>query len=136
MHFFQWNDSLSVDEPRIDEDHQVLIALIDELHQATQGGEDYLHLVQIFNKLITHTRSHFQHEEAIMESINYHGLKDHQLQHQHLLERITDLGHALENARELVAVEAAELLRFWLNSHILLSDKDMVNAFHQTQVIT
>jgi hemerythrin-like metal-binding protein len=136
MEYFEWNDSLSVHDSMIDEDHKTLIGMVNELHDAADLGQDYITLSNILQRLATYTQEHFQREEDLMKSIAYPRFKVHKEQHRKLLERVTDLQKELDRARELVAIETAELLRFWLTSHILLSDKHLADTLHGTLVMS
>nr|WP_315483635.1 bacteriohemerythrin [uncultured Undibacterium sp.] len=135
MEYFEWNDSLSVHDVLIDEDHKILIGMVNELHDAADLGKDYITLSGILERLAAYTREHFQREEDLMQSIAYPRYKAHKEQHRKLLERVTDLQQELNRAREMVALETAELLRFWLSSHILLSDKHLADTLHGTALI-
>lgn len=131
MSYFEWNDNLSVHDALIDHDHKTLINMVNELHDAADLGQDYLSLSKILTRLANYTQEHFQREEDLMQASAYPAFKAHREQHRKLLERVIDLTHELENARTLVALETAELLRFWLTSHILLSDKQFAEYLHQ-----
>jgi hemerythrin len=132
MEYFEWNNSLSVHDELIDEDHKILIGMVNELHDAADLGKDYITLSSILERLAAYTREHFQREEDLMQAIAYARFKSHKEQHRKLLERVSDLQQELNRAREMVALETAELLRFWLTSHILLSDKHLADTLHGT----
>lgn len=131
MNYFEWNDNLSVHDALIDQDHKTLINMVNELHDAADLEQDHLSLSKILTRLANYTQEHFQREEDLMQASAYPAFKAHREQHRKLLERVTDLQHELNNARTLVALETAELLRFWLTSHILLSDKQFAEFLHQ-----
>lgn len=130
MKYFEWNESLSVHDTLIDHDHQELITLVNELHDAADLDLDYLSLSSILRRLAKYTQEHFQREEALMCAHAYPNFEAHKEQHRKLLERVTDLQRELDKARSLVALETAELLKFWLTSHILLSDKQFADTLH------
>ena len=134
MDYFQWSDELSVNNELIDHDHQTLIDMVNELHMAVEIGQGYLILSDILKKLAIYTQEHFQREEALMASIDYADYAAHQTQHKKLLERVTDLQRELNRDRAQIALETAELLRFWLTSHILLSDKKLADKVRASEV--
>lgn len=134
MEYFEWNDHLSVHDTLIDNDHQKLIGMVNELHEAADLDLDYLSLSTILTRLTIYTQEHFQREENLMQKSGYPDFDAHKEQHEKLLERVTDLKRELDNARSLVALETAELLRFWLTSHILLSDKQFADYLHNRDV--
>lgn len=71
MEYFEWNNSLSVHDELIDEDHKILIGMVNELHDAADLGKDYITLSSILERLAAYTREHFQREEDLMQAIAY-----------------------------------------------------------------
>ncbi len=128
MIFFEWNQTLSVADPIIDDDHQTLIRLVNQFGVAASEKRDHSELEKTLLTLIEYTQTHFLREENLMASISYPKLKAHQDQHRKLMARVLDLKRELEEGRRSIAIETAELLRFWLTSHILLSDKELADA--------
>lgn len=133
MSYFQWTNALSVDDPVLDQDHQHLIGLINELYGATEIQQDSTVLGQILQRLFEYTREHFAREEALMQKINFADFPQHVKQHQKLLERVVTLQAALAENREYVAKETAELLKFWLSSHIHMSDRALALAVENSK---
>jgi hemerythrin len=128
MDYFQWTDDLSVNNPIIDRDHLELISLVNELHSAAELGKDRIALSNILDSLFSYTQEHFQREEILMEAISYEDITPHFAQHRNLIDRVVTLRSALAEERSYVALETAELLRFWLTSHIKLSDRKLAAA--------
>lgn len=128
MNFFEWNQQLSVDNPLIDADHQTLISLVNEFGDVASKRHDAAQLEQILAQLIDYTSTHFEREESLMGEIGYTKIKEHRTQHEKLLARVKDLQKELQQGRISIAIETAELLRFWLTSHIMLSDRDLAEA--------
>ncbi|MFZ6798997.1 bacteriohemerythrin [Undibacterium sp. Di24W] len=130
MEYFEWSTSLSVHDPLMDADHQMLLNLVNELHSAAELGTDYLTLSAILEKIEKFTHAHFQKEEKLMLEIAYPKIESHCEQHRKFLDRVADLQQQLNRARDTVALETAELLRFWFTYHIMLSDKQLVDTLH------
>lgn len=130
MNFFEWNQQLSVDNPQIDADHQTLIGLVNEFGDTATKHPDATQLEGILQKLIEYTSTHFEREENLMREIGYARTREHLNQHAKLLARVNDLQKEMQLGRISIAIETAELLRFWLTSHIMLSDRDLAEAIH------
>lgn len=128
MVYFQWSPNLSVGDTLIDEDHQHLIDLINELYTASDQNQDGAILEDILQRLFNYTSEHFYREEELMEKIQYPDVLNHVKQHKKLLERVLILQASLAEKRDYVAKETAELLRFWLTSHIHTTDKALAIA--------
>ncbi|WMW81749.1 bacteriohemerythrin [Undibacterium cyanobacteriorum] len=130
MNFFEWNQQLSVGNPQIDADHQTLIGLVNEFGDTAAKHPDATQLERILQKLIEYTSTHFEREETLMREIGYAKTREHLNQHAKLLARVHDLQKEMQLGRISIAIETAELLRFWLTSHIMLSDRDLAEAIH------
>lgn len=128
MSYFQWASTLSVGDLVIDCDHQSLINLINELYVAAERKEDGVILGSILQRLFNYTSEHFDREERLMEQIQYQDALSHIKQHKKLLERVLLLQASLAEKRDYVAKETAELLRFWLTSHIYTNDMALAAA--------
>lgn len=122
MAYFSWTDDLSVGNRFIDKDHQTLIALINQLHDAMKQGQGDAIVDAILFDLLVYTKGHFQREEAEMRRIGYAGLDAHAREHQRLLQSVNELREAEGADRSILCIKAADFLQEWLRKHILGSD--------------
>ncbi|WP_395007370.1 bacteriohemerythrin [Undibacterium sp.] len=134
MVYFQWNSALSVGNTLIDCDHQNLIDIVNELYTAADLKQDCDILGDILQRLFDYTSEHFDREEEMMKLTGYPGFESHKMQHKKLLERVVRLQVSLAEKREYVAKETAELLKFWLTSHIYMADKELAMAIQKSGV--
>jgi len=132
MAYFQWNPTLSVGNTLIDSDHQNLINIVNELYTAADLKQDCDILEDILQRLFDYTSEHFEREEEMMKLTGYPGFENHKKQHKKLLERVVCLQASLAEKREYVAKETAELLKFWLTSHIYMADKELAIAIQKS----
>lgn len=120
MSLITWQDSYSVGVPLIDNDHKLLVSLINQLDDAIKGGQGRDVVGSVLNVLEEYTRGHFGREEILMRKAGYPDLPPHKREHEKLAAQV----------REIVARYAAgddshiddELLQFlksWLTGHIL-----------------
>lgn len=115
-----WEDSLSVHVDVIDEDHKVLISLIDKLTDRTHAKGD---VDEVLSELIRYTLHHFRREEAIMEVCGYPNLEAHRTTHRKLAATASKLADRWrENTDPEVVHELLEFLRVWLVKHIMRDD--------------
>ena len=136
MPYFQWDRSLSVGEAALDSDHKSLIELSNELHGAANANQDTDILEEILQRLLIYTSEHFAREEQMMEEYQFLELASHKKQHRKLIERVLTLQKALAENRAYVAQETAELLRFWLTSHIHVADKALAKAIQSSHEVS
>jgi hemerythrin len=120
--FIDWSDDLSVGIEEIDEQHKVLLKLINQMHTAIhkRQGSETVHT--ILTELIEYTRIHFAVEESLMRILNYSGYTEHHEQHQELLNHVVELQQKIELGKTSISFELMHFLKTWLTQHILEED--------------
>ena len=84
-----WTSSLVVGVDAIDEDHNSLFKLFNEARLIAENKDsDKLLLIDLAQKLLLYTKSHFSREEVIMAASAYPGYDEHREIHQRFLERV------------------------------------------------
>jgi hemerythrin len=123
MPLIAWADELSVGVAQLDEDHRVLIGIINELYDAMVAERDEATIDGLLAKLKGHAARHFAGEESVMQSCGYRHLEDHKRHHGGL---ITQLDEFMERYKSKSGgVDQVRLLVFlqgWLINHIKLDD--------------
>lgn len=121
-----WSERLSVGIEQIDDDHKVLIALLD---RASARGLSEEEVDGIIAELIDYTLYHFRHEEAIMEACGYLNLEDHRTTHRKLTARAEEFAEQWRKDRsDEVIQDLLDFLRTWLVEHIMTEDAE-IQAF-------
>ena len=121
--FVEWSNELSVGIEEIDAQHQVLVDLLNQIHEAIQqrhGAEVTQHIVL---KLDEYTRVHFAVEESLMRILHYPDYERHKQEHDKLIDQLTELKGRLVAGKASVSFELAHFLKVWLTKHIMESDK-------------
>jgi hemerythrin-like metal-binding protein len=123
MAFFEWRDSLTVGIPLIDDDHKLLIDLINQLHESVYLHEEHATLGTILNALLEYTEYHFLREETVMEVCGYPDLSAHRAEHDALTARVREIEirYRTDKGADLGS-ETLRFLKYWLNGHIHGSD--------------
>lgn len=121
----QWDDNMSVGVPVLDEDHKVLIRLINDYTDAMENDEGLMVTDSIFAALGDYVHYHFTREEKIMELAQYNDLEQHKKAHRALEEHFMEL----RDSYVLMPGPSAErkvkeFLENWLRSHILKVDME------------
>ncbi len=131
MVFMEWKPEMSVGVPEIDEDHRVLISVINELAEM-KGREDRASQLQgCFSHLRSYAEFHFSREEAMMRTAGYPALDGHQAEHRAFEAKMAELSETLEgdNGKAAAAGVNEKLLSYlknWLQHHIMVVDKAYV----------
>ena len=119
MAYFEWSDSLTVGIPLVDDDHKLLIDLINQLHDSVDGNEEHGTLGTVLNVLLEYTEYHFLREETVMDVCGYPDLSTHRAEHDALTARVREIETRYRSDKEAsLGGETLRFLKYWLNGHI------------------
>jgi hemerythrin len=126
MAFIDWTPKFSVGSLLLDQQHKMLLALINQLHAAMLRGGLKEDMQKIFTELILYTESHFKAEEGMLRHISYPRLATHHLQHVEFVQKAKDLHAQLLAGKFTVSMDLLRFLKSWLSEHILGTDQQYV----------
>ncbi|MBF0625332.1 MAG: bacteriohemerythrin [Magnetococcales bacterium] len=124
--FFPWVPSLDTGISSIDKDHQHLVLLVNQLHQAMKSGNSDKVVTRILEELAEYTGSHFAREEQLMADMGYPSLPEHRVKHVKLVNDLTGLVEHFKSGDFAVAIDLILFAREWLTQHIMVADMDYV----------
>lgn len=122
MNTFKWTENLSVGNKQIDEDHQGLFKLINDLQSADLTRS---YLTEIINQLEDYTHEHFSREEELMQEVGFPGFEEHIKEHHMFIEWLDTVKKTYQRSAEsafLVNDLVNNFLNDWLTKHILQED--------------
>jgi hemerythrin-like metal-binding protein len=124
---FQWDDAaFGVGDPTIDEQHKMLVKMINDLDAAMRAGattKDDVVLLGLFDGLVAYTFFHFDTELVLMQNGKYPGMDDHLKQHEFFVSKIAQAQEDFQNGKVNVSTELLNFLVEWLKNHIQKTDK-------------
>jgi len=121
--FIDWSEDMSVGIQEIDEQHKLLVDLINQLHEAVVKSTDNVIIGDILEELTQYTIVHFTVEESLMRIFDYSRYEEHKEQHKLLRDQIFELQVKIKTGDVDVGMELLSFLRTWLTRHILMEDK-------------
>lgn len=122
MAYFEWSDSLSVKIPSIDRQHQMLVGYINDLHKAVSKNDGHSATKSILDKLVNYATVHFLYEEMLFGTYEYREEQEHKESHQRFIEQIEKMAADLSSGNQDIPQQLLEMLRNWLNHHIMKED--------------
>jgi len=117
-----WSSSYSVLVEKMDQEHQRLIDVINNLYAAMREGRGKEAIGTIMNELIDYTKTHFAHEERLMKESGYAGLEEQRNAHENLISQVLEIQNKFKSGTAL-SQEVMSFLKNWLASHIQGMDK-------------
>jgi len=123
MQFFPWKEQYSLNISEIDEQHRMLVGMIDKLHTAMAEGRSKGVFDDIITELYNYTKFHFITEERLMDEHDYPALEQHRLEHKKLIGKVLSMTERKKQNTLGLSSDLSIMLQQWLNSHILETDK-------------
>ena len=120
--FLGWQDSWRVGVRAIDEQHQNLVSLLNQLHEAMRSGRGNTVMGEILAKLISYTKAHFATEEELMQTHGYPEFLAHRAEHHKLTAKVLAFQKEFSAGKVGLSIEVVEFLSGWLKGHILGTD--------------
>ncbi len=122
MALFRWDNSYSVGVAEIDQQHQQLMALINELNDAMSQGKGRQAVGEILGKLISYTARHFSDEERLLSQHGYPEYEGHKAKHAKMVDKVKALQKDVDSGKLTVSADVMKFLQDWLSKHIKGTD--------------
>ncbi len=103
---------------KMNSEHEVLVGLMNAIHDRATAGARKSELETLFQKLAQATIAHFADEEAYMASVGFPDLKTHKTIHARLLQDFTAHKAKFDAGDGQVERAFFDFLSLWLRSHI------------------
>ncbi len=123
MPFITWDDCYSVHIPEMDEEHKIIIKIINQLDDVIKDGKDQYVIGDIINQLIEYTITHFSNEEKLMAGFGFPELEKHKRIHSSLCEQARIFLNEYNSGKSISAEKLMKFLWEWLLDHIMGDDK-------------
>ena len=123
MPLITWSDELSIGIPKIDTEHQKLVAILNQLDEAMKTGKGTRVMGDILDQLVEYTQFHFTQEEKQMADADYPDLHLHESQHRQLVEKVVKFQQDFVVSRRRITRDMMAFLKYWLTNHIMVDDK-------------
>lgn len=125
----KWHDIWSFNIPEIDQQHQALYDIINQIGDAIDLKHPKTKILEHLQKLVDQCRLHFEHEETFMRSMHYKGYHAHKTEHAMLLAETTNIIRNIKNNKVDINPALYLELKHWLIAHITQSDKDYADHY-------
>ena len=132
MPIITWNDDLSVGIMEIDGQHQKLVQMINDLHDAMRDGKSRAVLGGLIAGLADYADTHFATEEAYFDQYGYPEAGAHKREHAAFVQKVSEFKAGFDDGRLMLSMEVMTFLKDWLVNHIKGTDK-RYTAFFQTK---
>ncbi|BBD08792.1 bacteriohemerythrin [Desulfovibrio ferrophilus] len=123
----EWNDSLKLGVSEIDEQHEKLIALINDLYDAFTQGKAQDVVDNIVSEAHDYIGYHFSTEQRLMEEHGYPVMDDHIEEHEDYILKSSDYLMASQDSDKNLPQDVLDYLTDWWKSHINGTDRKLTH---------
>ena len=123
MGFFKWNDAFSVNNRRLDHQHQMFLDTLNKMHSRIGSVESLGVFKQSVTTLGHYIDFHFADEEDYLASIDYPYLEQQKREHEFFRARIAELENSCQKLSPKELDKLLVFMRDWLLRHILEADQ-------------
>lgn len=129
MKRIDWDGRLETGHAVIDTHHENLVQLFNQVVSVSNNRAGKLVCNEVLEKLIRHTREHFEFEELLMTQYHYPDKERHTAEHSALLRQV--LGYRMDPNSAESRMPLIELGQDWLTGHMLTADKRLTGFLDQ-----
>lgn len=135
MAFFEWKEEYSGGIESIDDQHKVMISLMNELYDSIVREKGERNTKNIFIELLKYANYHFGLENQLFAKYDYQEKAEHLEQHQHFIDKIRNLMLKNYLTEKKVEIETLHYLRLWFQDHMLKIDMEYCKFFRLKEVL-
>ena len=125
VNLITWDSSYEIGHELIDQQHQTLVNMINELNTAYSGDStsDREALGKILSKLVNYTVFHFGVEEDLFKNTAYPHVKEHIKLHESMVDKISTFQEEFNKGDADISNALLSFLVEWLTKHIHGTDQ-------------
>lgn len=122
MALIEWREEFCTGIPGVDFEHEELIEQINSIYALIDNKADKESVIDSLGDIYGSISAHFALEEQMMEKHGYDKYKEHQADHERLLDDIRDITDEFEVATELADSKLKQKLDDWFLMHFKKHD--------------
>jgi hemerythrin len=123
MPLINWTPAFSVSVHDMDVQHQLLIEILNQLHDAMRGGKGSQEIGKIVDKMIDYAQRHFRDEEKLLAANHYPQYANQKAEHDAFILKALEFKRDVSQGKMALSVPVSNYLKEWWTSHIQKEDK-------------
>lgn len=129
MPFLEWQEKFNIKVPAIDEQHQAIFAMINNLYESLESGVYNSQTVgSVLIPIAECIKYHFQTEEKMMMEMNFQEYHYHKTLHERLTEQVMGFIIRLKKNENVDINEFLNFVKDWFLTHIPEEDTKIAQA--------
>ena len=124
MPLMNWDETMSVGVKKLDDQHKILIGLINDAYEAIQKHDEH-HMTKLIEQMRAYANEHFATEEGLMRKHGYPGIENHIFKHAKFNSEVDEF-----KKKQFEKTNLSQIFVFlsrWLTTHIMDEDRQYVS---------
>jgi len=130
-----WNKSMSVKINSIDEQHIVLIDMINDFYENISNRSNNENISRLISGMKKYTIMHFSMEEKYMQQFKYPFYETHKKEHDEFIAKVNALEEKFNSGTLIISFEITSFIKDWITKHIQHTDIQYSDFFIRNGVL-
>jgi len=128
-----WTNKFSSGVKLVDEQHQQLVELVNEMFNHVTGNDiqEHNYFNRVINEAVSYVKTHFATEEKLMLMTKFEGYDEHKKEHDSFVLAVVENIKDYKAGKRLTLSTFTRFLKDWVLSHIALMDKKYFDYFNK-----
>jgi hemerythrin len=131
MIFISWNEKNNISIDEINQQHQQLVVLANQLHKKLGKKSEREEIRKTLGAILSYEKYHFSFEEHLMDIIDYPGSAEHKALHEKLSIQVNNMRNRFDKKQPISGSEILDFLRKCITEHIPQEDKKYADYIDQ-----
>ena len=128
----QWKASYNIGIKEIDDQHQELFRIFNELVMVKKEGAGEDAFFFTLNALVKYAETHFETEERHMKDHLFPELEEHHRIHDDFILKVFNLRSRQQEKKAAIGTEIIDFIRNWLHDHVIyIEDRKFQNFLNR-----
>lgn len=127
MNIIKWKKEFETGFDVIDFQHKIVLSRGNEIMRELNNGNSKYIIEILLKDLIDYLFNHFNFEENLFDFINYTNIENHLIEHQYFRDKLISITNKFLNDEKNIEEDLILFLNEWINTHILITDKNFGN---------
>jgi hemerythrin-like metal-binding protein len=134
MAFYEWKDEYRCGIAGIDDQHKIIVKLMDKLHAGISGAAAPAELKDVFIELLEYANYHFGLELKLFRKYRFIDEAKHVEEHNHFIDKVKTLMIHDYLGTGATALETLDYLKKWFSNHMMKTDLEYCRFFQYKEL--
>ena len=126
MDFIQWNKSVELSVPILDEQHKAMVDLTNQLHNLLETNNK-AQINKTLKSILDEMEIHFETEDKLMKESKLPLFFSHKLEHERFYNKLYNLHFEVESGKKQLSLDDLKMLKIWFFNHIEFKDRSLAD---------